>query len=67
MLDQTKRRSGSNQTARYWHATVNGFTIDDVAWEYRHHVRREAEPVQGRLAFFADRVDVTVAPPVDTR
>ena len=54
-------------TARYWHATVNGFTIGDVAWEYRHHVRREAEPVQGRLAFFADRVDVTVAPPVDTR
>lgn len=29
-------------TARHWNATVDGRTIDDVAWEYRDHVRREA-------------------------
>lgn len=48
--------------ARHWNATVDGRTIDDVAWEYREHVRREAEAVQGRLAFYPDRVHLTVAP-----
>ena len=54
-------------TARYWHATVDGRTLHDVAWEYRAHTRREAEPVQGRLAFYPDRVDVTVTPAADAR
>lgn len=52
-------------TALHWNATVDGSTIEDVAWEYRHQVRREAEPVQGHLAFYPDRVDLTVEPPAD--
>lgn len=49
-------------TARHWSATVGGRTVPDVAWEYRDHVRREAEAVQGRLAFYPDRVQVDVSP-----
>lgn len=47
-------------TARHWSASLDRTTVDDVAWEYRSQVRREAEAVQGRIAFYPDRVDIAV-------
>jgi uncharacterized protein (DUF427 family) len=46
--------------ARHWSAAVNGDVASDVAWSYDDEVRREAELVQGRIAFYNERVDLVV-------
>jgi uncharacterized protein (DUF427 family) len=46
--------------ARHWSARVGDRLVDDVAWEYDVGVRREAEPVQGLIAFYNERVDLHV-------
>jgi uncharacterized protein (DUF427 family) len=47
-------------TARHWSAVVDGQTRSDVAWTYEQEVRREGEPVRGLIAFYNERVDITV-------
>ena len=45
---------------RYWHAHVNGRTLDDVAWSYRFPVA-QVLPIAGLVAFLHDEVDVVLA------
>src|SRR6185436_1739794 len=45
--------------ASYWSAVVGGRTVPDAAWSYEAPLR-EAEQVQGRIAFFDERVDVVL-------
>ena len=44
----------------HWSARVDGTLHEDVAWSYDDEVRREAEDVRGRIAFYDERVDVDV-------
>jgi uncharacterized protein (DUF427 family) len=46
--------------ARHWSARIGDRLVDDVAWEYDVNVRREAEPVQGLIAFYSERADLHV-------
>jgi uncharacterized protein (DUF427 family) len=43
--------------ASYWSASAGGLEETDLAWSYREP-RRDAERVQGYLAFFDERVDI---------
>ena len=45
--------------ASYWSLDGGGRSVPDVAWAYEHPLR-EASEVQGRIAFFNERVDVVV-------
>lgn len=47
-------------TARHFSSLVDGRTTEDVAWSYEDEVRREGEPVRGLIAFYNERVDLTV-------
>lgn len=47
-------------TTRHLSALIDGKVIDDVAWIYEDEVRREAEDVRGRIAFYNERVDLVV-------
>ena len=48
-------------SARHWSARVDdGELIPDIAWSYDDEVRREGEAVRGRVAFYTERVDLTV-------
>jgi uncharacterized protein (DUF427 family) len=44
----------------HWSARLDGTLHEDVAWSYDDDVRREAEDVRGRIAFYDERVDVDV-------
>ncbi len=44
----------------HWSASVGGRLVPDVGWSYEDDVRREAEDVRGRIAFYNERVDVDV-------
>jgi uncharacterized protein (DUF427 family) len=47
--------------AHHWSAIVDDRVVDDVAWTYQPgDTRAEGDPVVGRLAFYDERVDVTV-------
>ena len=45
--------------ASYWSATVGGREVPDLAWTYESPLR-EAAQVRGLVAFFDERVDVTL-------
>jgi len=47
-------------SAVHWGAVVGDRAESDVAWSYDDEVRREAEPVRGRIAFYNERVDLDV-------
>jgi uncharacterized protein (DUF427 family) len=48
-------------TAHHWSVGDGGAAGTDVAWTYAvDETRREAEPVAGRVAFYDERVDVTL-------
>lgn len=47
-------------TPVHWSARLGGTLHEDVAWAYQDEVRREAEAVRGRIAFYDERVDVDV-------
>jgi uncharacterized protein (DUF427 family) len=46
--------------ARSWSVTVDGRTLEDVAWSYESPLR-EAEAVAGRVSFDGEGVDVEIA------
>ena len=45
--------------ASYWSVTVDGQTLDDVAWSYKDPFD-EVAPITGHVAFYAHRVDLTL-------
>jgi len=45
--------------ASYWSATAGDRVVPDLAWTY-HQPRHDAAQVRGLIAFFAERLDVTV-------
>jgi len=45
--------------ASYWSATVGGRVVPDLAWTYESPLR-EAAQVRGLVAFFDERVDITL-------
>lgn len=45
--------------ASYWSIDVDGHTHPDVVWAYEEPIP-EMEAIAGRLAFFDERVDVTI-------
>jgi uncharacterized protein (DUF427 family) len=45
--------------ASYWSAEVGGETLPDIAWSYEEPLL-DAVPVRDHLAFFDERVDVTL-------
>lgn len=47
-------------SARHWSVEVDGERVEDVAWSYEDEVRREGEPVRWLVAFYDERVDLTV-------
>ena len=47
-------------TARHWSARIGDRVVQDVAWQYRDGVRRDAEAVRGLLAFYDDRAEIVV-------
>jgi uncharacterized protein (DUF427 family) len=48
-------------TAHHWSAVIGDRVVDDVAWTYEvGDTRPEGDPVAGRIAFYDERVDVTV-------
>jgi uncharacterized protein (DUF427 family) len=47
-------------TAVHWSAHVQGHSVEDVAWSYDDEVHREGEPVRRLIAFYNERVDITV-------
>lgn len=47
-------------TADHLSATVDGRLHADVAWSYREHVWREAEPVRDRICFYNERTDIDI-------
>jgi len=46
--------------ARHWSATTVEEGTHDVAWTYDEAVRREAEEVRGRIAFYNERTDIEI-------
>ena len=46
--------------ARYWSANINGLVIDDIAWMYESNVLRDAEPIEGLISFYTEKVDLLV-------
>ena len=61
LLDPSPTTTGCpyKGTAEYYAATVDGHRHDDVAWWYRHPTA-EAMAIAGMVAFYDERVDVTV-------
>ncbi len=47
-------------SARHWSANAADGASFDVAWTYDDGVRREAEDVRGRIAFYNERTDVEI-------
>jgi uncharacterized protein (DUF427 family) len=47
------------RTSGYWSATINGIRYDDVAWVYDFPTR-EVQPIAGLIAFYNEKVDLTV-------
>jgi uncharacterized protein (DUF427 family) len=48
-------------TAHHWSAVIGDRVVDDVAWSYAvGDTQPEGDPVAGRIAFYDERVDVTV-------
>jgi uncharacterized protein (DUF427 family) len=47
-------------TARHWSATVDGRTVQDVAWGYEDDVRREGKAVRRLIAFYNERIDLDI-------
>ncbi|HET7398918.1 MAG TPA: DUF427 domain-containing protein [Intrasporangium sp.] len=45
--------------ASYWSAHVDGRMVPDIAWTYEEPLH-DAAPVRGLLAFFTERLDLTV-------
>ena len=54
---ETRTRCAYKGEASYWHARVGDRVEDDLVWSYAEP-ELEAQPVRGRLCFFAERVDV---------
>jgi uncharacterized protein (DUF427 family) len=46
-------------TSQYWSAEVNGKIHPDLAWSYEFPTR-ELQPIAGLVAFYDERVDVTI-------
>jgi len=55
----TRSRCAYKGEASYWSAEVDGRVIEDLAWSYEDP-RPEASAVQGLVAFFNERVDITL-------
>jgi uncharacterized protein (DUF427 family) len=45
--------------ASYWSAEVGDRTLENIAWSYEAPIP-ESEAIAGRVAFFAERVDVEI-------
>lgn len=45
--------------ARYWSVTIDGVTHDDLVWGYDAPLA-ESAPIVGRVAFYDEKVDVTI-------
>jgi uncharacterized protein (DUF427 family) len=55
-------------TAHHWSAVIGDGVVEDVAWTYRPgDTRPEGDPIVGRIAFYDERVDVTVDGSARTR
>lgn len=44
----------------HWSARIADGLVEDVAWSYDDKVVRDAEGVRGRIAFYNERVDISV-------
>ena len=53
-------------TARYWSATVDGKTYDDIVWGYDSPLP-ESQKVTGLVSFYNEKVDVYVDEELDGR
>ncbi len=47
--------------ARYWTVRVGDRTAENAAWSYPEPDQPDAQPIAGYLAFYPDRLEVTVA------
>jgi uncharacterized protein (DUF427 family) len=47
------------RTSAYWSVAIDGKVIPDIAWSYDFPTR-QLEPIAGLIAFYDERVDVTV-------
>lgn len=45
--------------ASYWSAQVHGRVLEDIAWSYEDPIPERVE-IKGRVAFFAERLDVEI-------
>ncbi len=45
--------------ASYWSARVGDAVVPNIAWSYEHPLH-DAEPVRGMIAFFTERLDLTL-------
>ena len=61
LLQPSERRSvcAYKGTASYWSATVGDQVRRDIAWSYEQPLH-DAQPVEGLVSFFTERVDLTV-------
>ena len=46
-------------TSGYWHAAIGDDLVEDVAWSYDFPTR-DVLPIAGRIAFYNEKVDLTV-------
>jgi uncharacterized protein (DUF427 family) len=56
---ETHTRCAYKGLASYWHVRARDELHDDLAWTYPEP-ERDGQPVQGRIAFFNERVDLEV-------
>ncbi|MCA1823699.1 MAG: DUF427 domain-containing protein [Frankia sp.] len=57
---ETRTQCAYKGEAAHWSARVGGELATDVAWTYDDVVRREADDVRGRVAFYNERTDIEV-------
>jgi uncharacterized protein (DUF427 family) len=57
---QTVTQCAYKGSARHWSVTTATGLASDVAWTYDEGVRREAEEVRGRIAFYNERTDIEI-------
>ncbi|MBB6675393.1 DUF427 domain-containing protein [Cohnella nanjingensis] len=56
---ETSSRCPYKGQARYWHARVNGRTVEDAVWSYDEALP-EAREIAGRVGFYNERVDAVI-------
>jgi len=59
-LSDTVTQCAYKGSATHWSAKTGTGVASDVAWTYDDGVRREAEEVRGRIAFYNERTDIEI-------